>query len=325
VRYFALMFAALVCLLAAKCNPLPVVPTPATGGAQSVGGSSALGGALQGGATASLGGASTSGGSSAAGGSTVTPATVVACPEFIEPTCATSGTILSPERKAALKRKLTGWRPSANHAQVRRWRPSYTVLPVCSVFWTPNNLIPFSQRRGSCTANAVGGVLSTQPFTARLTQDDVDERIYPLATTIDEFPNSWPPEDTGSSGVAAWRAAVQLGYTDISSTAISSLEELQSALQKTSCFVGVDWYDSMFTPTRCGELTISGPSVGGHEVQIIGINLSAKKVWIRNSWSLDWGLSRGNEQGGYAYFSFGTLQKLLNAGGELDCPAHPPI
>jgi hypothetical protein len=313
LRALTILFA-LTWLPAAACDRNPVIPTPsAVGGSTATGGDSAVGGSVHDGATSALGG------SSAAATSVV----AAVCPEFTEPTCATAGTMLSPERKAALKRNLTGWRPSADHVKTRRWLPSYTVLPVCSVFWTPNNPIPFSQRRGSCTANAVGGVLSTKPFGAKLTQDDVDEHIYPLATTIDEFPNSWPPTDTGSSGSAAWRAAVQLGYATTSSVPVSSLEGLQSALQKSSCFVGVDWYDSMFSPTRCGELTVSGPASGGHEVQVIGINLATKKVWLRNSWSLDWGLSRGNEQGGYAYFSFGTFQKLLNAGGELDCPSMP--
>jgi hypothetical protein len=170
----------------------------------------------------------------------------------------------------------------------------------------------------------VGGVLSTQPFTGRLTQDDVDEYIYQLATKLDAFQGQWPPTDTGSDNRSAWKAAVQLGYTAIPSTPIGSIEELQAAMQKTSCMMGVDFYDTMFSPTRCGELTIGGNIAGGHAMQIIGINLDLKKVWIRNSWSMSWGLSRGNEMGGYAYMSFGTLQRLLNAGGELDCPAYPP-
>jgi hypothetical protein len=229
---------------------------------------------------------------------------------------------LSVERKAQLKRQLTGWHKSPG--QGRRWRPSYALLPVCSVFWTPNNQMPFSQRRGSCTGNTVGGALSTQPFSGRLTQDDVDERIYPLATLLDSFAGQYPPTDTGSDNQSAWKAAMQLGYTSIPSTPIGSLEELQSAMQRVSCMVGVDFYDSMFTPTRCGEMTIGGAIAGGHAMHAIGINMTTKKVWIRNSWSFDWGLSRGNETGGYAYFSFGTLQKLLNAGGEIDCPASGP-
>lgn len=305
--------------IGASCDVKPVNPGPVViGGAPSTGGASAVGGVSQGGSVAT-------GGTTAEGGSsTGTTSTVATCPEFVEPTCAASGAILSPERKAELRKRLTGWRPSPDKAKVRKWRPSYSILPVCSRFWTPNNAMPFSQRRGSCTGNAVAGVLSTQPFQGRLTQDDADERIYPLATTLDPFPGAWPPEDTGSLGSSAWLAAMKLGYTDIPSTPISSLEELQSALQKTSCFVGVDWYNAMMEPTRCGELVASGGIAGGHEAQVIGINIQTKKVWIRNSWDWSWGLARGNELGGYAYFSFGTLQKLLNAGGELDCPARPP-
>src|SRR5437764_15082615 len=33
------------------------------------------------------------------------------------------------------------------------------------------------------------------------------DRIYSLATTLDAFPGSYPPDDTGSSGLAAAKAA----------------------------------------------------------------------------------------------------------------------
>jgi hypothetical protein len=303
-------------LLGMRCDrPVNPTPVPAAGGSVSTGGNPATGGVTPvAGAAGQAGGVST-GGIAATGGAT--------CAAYVEPTCASSGSVLSPERKAELKRQLTGWHKSPPN-QASRWRPTYALLPVCSVFWTPNNQMPFAQRRGSCTTNTVGGVLSTQPFSGRLTQDDVDERIYPLATLLDPFVGNFPPTDTGSDNQSAWKAAVQLGYTTIPSTPISSLEELQSAMQRVTCMVGVDWYDSMFSPTRCGEMTIGGSIAGGHAMHVIGINLTTKKVWVRNSWDFSWGLSRGNEVGGYAYFSFGTLQKLLNAGGELDCPANPP-
>jgi hypothetical protein len=88
--------------------------------------------------------------------------------------------------------------------------------------------------------------------------------------------------------------------------------------------VGVDWYERFFEPTAGGELVIGGKIAGGHQLHVIIVNLELKKVWLRNSWGPTYGLSRGNEIGGYVYWSFGTLQRLLNAGGELDCPAHPP-
>jgi hypothetical protein len=315
VAQFASLTLLPMALLGMRCDrPVNPPPVPAAGGSVSTGGSPATGGVSPvAGAPAQTGGASTGG--VATGGAT--------CAAYSEPTCASSGTVLSAERKTELKRQLTGWHKSPPN-QASRWLPTYALLPVCSVFWAPNNQMPFAQRRGSCTGNTAGGVLSTQPFSGRLTQDDVDEHIYPLATLLDRFAGQYPPTDTGSDNQSAWKAAVQLGYTSIPSTPIGSLEELQSAMQKTSCMVGVDFYDSMFTPTRCGEMTIGGSIAGGHAMHVIGINLETKKVWIRNSWSFDWGLSRGNESGGYAYFSFGTLQKLLNAGGELDCPSSPP-
>jgi hypothetical protein len=175
---------------------------------------------------------------------------------------------------------------------------------------------------GSCTGNAVAHCLSTRPFAGRLTESDA-VRIYSRATQIDPWQGVYPPTDTGSNGVSAWRAAIDLGYTTIPSTPVETLEELQGALQRTSCIVGVDWYEGFFVPTKCGELVPSGAIVGGHEPQIIGWDAQLRRVWIRNSWGPDWGVRRGAETG-FAYFSAGTFQTLLNRGGEIDCPRAPP-
>jgi hypothetical protein len=51
--------------------------------------------------------------------------------------------------------------------------------------------------------NRVAGVV--------LNMDDA-HKFYHLASTLDPFVGEWPPDDTGSSGIAAAKAAKQLGY-----------------------------------------------------------------------------------------------------------------
>lgn len=300
-----ILLAALLSLLLtvpSGCGPRPTPNPPGVGGSPAASGGSA-----------GLGGTTAEGGSSAvagAAGSTVAAVVFPACNE----------TLKVPMR---VRPSMSGWHKDKARAKRRKARPSYQLVPGAeSVFRSPNFPNALNQGSlGSCTGNAVAHALSTHPFTLLLTEDDA-VKVYDLATTIDPFPGKHPPTDTGSNGVSAWQAAIDLGYTAIRSTPVESLEELQTALQRVPCMLGTDWYDGFFEPTKCGEMVQSGAVAGGHEIEILGWDKQLKRVWIRNSWG-DWGVSRGDETG-YAYFSAGTLQKLLNAGAEIDCPVSPP-
>jgi hypothetical protein len=307
-RRILILFASLLSLLLmapSGCGPQPT-PNPPPNPPAAQGGTVGAGGSV------GLGGTPAEGGSSAvagAAGSTVAAVVFPACSE----------TMRAPMR---VRPPMSGWHKDKSRAKHRKTRPSYQLVPGAeSVFRAPNFSHALDQGSlGSCTGNAVAHALSTHPFTLLLTEDDA-VKIYRRATVIDPFPGTYPPTDTGSNGASAWQAAIDLGYTSVRSTPIESLEELQTALQRVSCLLGTDWYDGFFEPTKCGEMAQSGAIAGGHEIEILGWDKQLKRVWIRNSWG-DWGVSRGEETG-YAYFSAGTLQKLLNAGAEIDCPASP--
>ena len=304
--------ASLACAFAIACSCVPIIPHPnppgGAGGATTSGGS-ANGGSLSSGGSVSYGGSLATGGSSVSGGSS-------AIVQF--PTC-------DETQKAAprIRPPMSGWRKDKERAKHRKIRASYELVPGTeSVFLSPNVKRALNQLNiGRCTGNAAAQALSTQPFTLLLSEDDAD-KIYRRATVIDPFPGTYPPTDTGSNGESAWQAAIDLGYTKVKSMPIDSLEELQGALQKAPCIFGTDWYEGFFEPTRCGEMVKSGAVAGGHEIELIGWDKQLTRIWIRNSWG-DWGVSRGEETG-YAYFSAGTFQKLLNAGAEIDCPSWVP-
>ena len=290
------------------CGPQPVPVQPPQPAAQ--GGTVGVGGSV------GLGGTHAEGGSVAAAGAA--GAAVSTVPAVVFPDC--NKTLKAPMR---VRPPMSGWHKDKERAKHRKVRPSYQLVPGAeSVFRTPNFPRALDQLNiGRCTGNAVAHALSTQPFKLSLNEDDAD-KIYRRATVIDPFPGTYPPTDTGSNGASAWQAAIDLKYTDVKSIAIDSLEELQSALQRVPCILGTDWYDGFFEPTACGELVLRGSIAGGHEPEIVGWDKSMRRFWIRNSWG-DWGVSRGEETG-YAYFSAGTLQKLLNSGAEIDCPVSPP-
>jgi hypothetical protein len=172
---------------------------------------------------------------------------------------------------------------------------------------------------GSCTGNAMAGVLMTEPFWVRgrnLTEKDA-VALYKGATKLDNIAGSYPPKDTGSSGIAVMKAAVKAKY--IAGYAHTfSLDQLLGSLVLAPGILGINWYSSFDAPARDGEcpLTASAKVRGGHEVQLFGIDASKERVWCYNSWGPTW----GGRKNGTFYFSWKTLKRLLGERGDATFP-----
>ena len=117
---------------------------------------------------------------------------------------------------------------------------------------------------GSCTGNATVDALGCSPYYETLTmgqqQGSLNEalavKIYSLATTLDNYPGSYPPEDTGSDGLSAAKAAQQSGYISGYTHALS-LNDALSALVLGPVIVGIDWYEGFDNPDTTGLIEIS--------------------------------------------------------------------
>jgi len=172
---------------------------------------------------------------------------------------------------------------------------------------------------GSCTGNAMAGVLMTEPLWVRgrnLTEQDA-VALYKAASRLDNIPGRYPPEDTGSSGLAVMKAAVKAKY--IAGYAHTfSLDHLLGSLVLRPGILGINWYDSFDNPKPDGEcgLTSSAKARGGHEVQLFGIDAKKKRVWCYNSWGSTW----GGRKNGTFYFSWKTLEHLLGEQGDATFP-----
>jgi hypothetical protein len=172
---------------------------------------------------------------------------------------------------------------------------------------------------GSCTGNAMAGTLMTEPLWKKsrsLTEKDA-VALYKAATHLDAIPGVYPPSDTGSSGLAVMKAAVQKHYiTGYAHT--FSLDQLLGSLVRFPGIIGVNWYDSFDVPRSDGEcrLTRSASIRGGHEVQLFGIDVKKKQVWCYNSWGPKWGGLRN----GTFYFAYKTLERLLHEQGDATFP-----
>lgn len=187
-----------------------------------------------------------------------------------------------------------------------------------SVLWARHSPILDQGSLGSCTGNAMSGWLGcephcTSPVDAARYDEEYAIRLYSLATKLDRYPGTYPPDDTGSSGLAVAKAARRLGDIRSYSWAFSVMS-LLSALQHGPVIVGVPWYDDMFAPDSSGEVHIGGNVAGGHEFLIRGWDAAAKLLHCDNSWGTSWG------DGGSFRLSLDTWIELRRQDADVTVP-----
>jgi hypothetical protein len=218
------------------------------------------------------------------------------------------------------------------HHDSRSLAYAHGVLPqsaIKSVDWVRRAPVFDQGQLGSCTGNAAAGLVGTDSaarsgFTS-VTVDNsvlpVDEdlavKVYSLATQLDDFKGTYPPTDTGSSGLGAAKALVKLGLASKYSHAFS-LDALKSALQSGPVMVGTVWLESMFdVRSNTGYVIVDRKSAvaGGHEYVISSFDAFALAFRIDNSWSESWGVR------GSAWITEADMQWLLSQDGDVTVPA----
>lgn len=148
-----------------------------------------------------------------------------------------------------------------------------------------------TQTYGSCTGEALEAAMGCNPLHKRFerhTQKKA-EQLYSLATGLDEFPGVWPPDDTGSSGLAVCKAAVQLGRLTEYHWAFG-IEQALDALQVAAIITGVGWREGFDQPNPSGRVFPTGQVRGGHEFVVRGYDAQHHEVLCDNSWGKGWGL-----------------------------------
>jgi len=170
---------------------------------------------------------------------------------------------------------------------------------------------------GSCTANALIGVLNSapndQPTPHPRTEADA-QALYHEETVEEGSP--WPPNDPGGTGIAVCKAAEKLGLGITSYTHTFNLQDALAALVLRPVIIGINWYTSFDTPGPDGMVSIGkGATVrGGHEVLVYGLDVDKRVVYCMNSWGPGWGF------GGTFLMSWDTLGQLLAEQGDVTVP-----
>lgn len=203
--------------------------------------------------------------------------------------------------------------------------PAAQATKVKSVMHARHGSVFNQGNIGSCTGNAMAGLLMTDPIWVpgrELTEEDA-LAIYELGTKLDGFPGDYPPDDTGSSGLGVARAARKMGEIKTYRHAFG-IDQALRALTLRPTISGVPWYSGFDEPDADGLVQISGSIRGGHEFVQVGIDVDNWLVWNDNSWDTSWGVTGpegafadGVTPGGMFCFTFDTWAALLKQQGDV--------
>ena len=151
--------------------------------------------------------------------------------------------------------------------------------------------------------------------TSYLKEDDAVE-IYSTATQFDEWPEQYPPSDTGTSGLGAAKALQHLGFITAYQHTFT-FESFLATLQAQPVMVGFNWYSGFMETDRSGYIRMGDKDtdpIGGHEVLARGVDYTHRRVQCRNHWTQKWG------RNGEFYIDFDLMERLLKEDGDVLAP-----
>lgn len=191
-----------------------------------------------------------------------------------------------------------------------------------TVLWSTTPTILNQKKLGGCVGFTGADILNTDMFApvrkkshkGKLYANADGIEFYHLATVDDGLPGTYPPTDSGSSGLGLAKALKALGLIDRYTHAFS-FDAFRAAIATQPVAVGTLWTNDMFDVDPDGLIHVGDLSddniAGGHEYMIRGINYQTKRVRMRNHWAKSWGLE------GEAEIGFDDFEALLANQGDV--------
>lgn len=183
-------------------------------------------------------------------------------------------------------------------------------------YWPRRSAILDQGQVGSCTGNAMAGAIATDTANGP-GRTGIDEelalRLYRDATRLDHVRGEYPPDDTGSTGLAVAKAAKRDGFI-LQYRHAFSIRATLAALQSGPVIVGMSWLTGCDNPDEKGIIDYGGDVRGGHEVLCRGVDMEGYVLWFDNSWGGDWGLN------GSFGMRFADFEIALGDGGDVTVP-----
>lgn len=176
---------------------------------------------------------------------------------------------------------------------------------------------------GACTGFTAAAAMNTAQFyqsrrrvrgNTRYLSNGDGLSFYSEATARDQWAGVYPPDDTGSSGLAVAKTLQARGYIK-SYLWQFNWDGFLGGMMQGPMLVGTWWYDTMFYPhAKTGHVLPIGNKVGGHEYLCIGVNMRTETLTFLNSWSETWGLK------GRFRMTFDRFRGLLEDNGDAVLP-----
>lgn len=184
-----------------------------------------------------------------------------------------------------------------------------------TVRWRRYGAILDQGNTGSCTGNALAGALNTVPFhrSGHIEHEPDAIKLYEAASVLDGIPGSYPPDDTGSSGLAVCKAAQRTGLITAYRHAFG-IDQALAAVAVGPVITGVSWYEGFDAPDSKGHVAIGGQVRGGHEFEVVGYDARTQLVEAVNSWGREWGAK------GRFLFTASDWARLLGEQGDVTVP-----
>ena len=169
-------------------------------------------------------------------------------------------------------------------------------------------------RTSSCVGQTFRGILNSSPHTSlvrllfRAKYDGVT--FYNGGQQFDQWPGA-EPEYYGTSALGVCKYLQNQGIIKEYRWCFGADEVIDTLCQHGPVAIGIKWYDQMMKTDANGYITPGGRLVGGHEVELHGVEKDKKYVVGTNSWGTKWGISSGRFK-----MTWDTLDLLLNDDGD---------